>query len=582
MSRIQERISTLVRSQLPEFVQSDYTTFTSFLEYYYQFLEQDQEALEIVQNARQYSDIDKTASSFINYFLTNYSSKLPVSLLVNKPLLIKNLRDLYTSKGSELSFKILFKILFNTDVSISYPFENILRASDGNWEQLVSIRVRRISGNATDIKNRFLSIKIQDKVYTTPIIRVVNLQTDLYEIYIPPSTDITFNISDTVYVETADNDIIFTGTVDPTATSYSVQRAGIGFKVGQIFTVNIAGAVGTVIQVTAIDINGGISAIKFISYGYNFTDNVQINIDATKNVASSVQSFVSSTGGFLESGTIYVGQSASDPNRYFFSDYMIDTELYTGELLASFSTNSSVTQINTTGNDDPNIASIIFNVGAVSRYPGAYLNNRGFISEPDIRLQDSLLYQPFAYQTNTDQDITVFYDTIKKLIHPAGQSLFNNRILQQTVNITSNVNISTTSNVFEELESLLNISDINTKSFYSLKTDSISLLESNVYTLYKPVTDSIINNDTVTKQVNVSYADATSTITDETATVTVSKIYADNLLSLSDTYIASINKLINNTDDTVSFIESVIMTSLDYAEAGYFAETYAGTTTTLL
>ena len=78
MSRIQERISTLVRSQLPEFVQSDYTTFTSFLEYYYQFLEQDQEALEIVQNARQYSDIDKTASSFINYFLTNYSSKLPV------------------------------------------------------------------------------------------------------------------------------------------------------------------------------------------------------------------------------------------------------------------------------------------------------------------------------------------------------------------------------------------------------------------------------------------------------------------------------------------------------------------------
>ena len=60
-SRIKDKVSELVNSQLPEFIRSDYTTFVAFLQYYYKFLEQDQEALELVQNARKYSDIDQTA-----------------------------------------------------------------------------------------------------------------------------------------------------------------------------------------------------------------------------------------------------------------------------------------------------------------------------------------------------------------------------------------------------------------------------------------------------------------------------------------------------------------------------------------
>jgi hypothetical protein len=62
-TRIKEKISTLVNSQLPEFIRSDYTTFVTFIESYYKFLEQDQGALEIVQNARSYNDIDTTTDA---------------------------------------------------------------------------------------------------------------------------------------------------------------------------------------------------------------------------------------------------------------------------------------------------------------------------------------------------------------------------------------------------------------------------------------------------------------------------------------------------------------------------------------
>ena len=88
-TRIKDRVSELVNSQLPEFIRTDNTTFVAFLEYYYKFLEQDQGALELVQNSQKYSDIDQTTDSFVNYFIANYAKDLPYSLQVNKPLLIK-------------------------------------------------------------------------------------------------------------------------------------------------------------------------------------------------------------------------------------------------------------------------------------------------------------------------------------------------------------------------------------------------------------------------------------------------------------------------------------------------------------
>jgi hypothetical protein len=88
-TRIKEKISTLVGSQLPEFIQNDYTTFVAFLEAYYKFLEQDQGAFELIQNARKYSDIDQTTEAFVKYFVKNYADLIPDSVLANKKLLVK-------------------------------------------------------------------------------------------------------------------------------------------------------------------------------------------------------------------------------------------------------------------------------------------------------------------------------------------------------------------------------------------------------------------------------------------------------------------------------------------------------------
>jgi hypothetical protein len=127
-------------------------------------------------------------------------------------------------------------------------------------------------------------------------------------------------------------------------------------------------------------------------------------------------------------------------------------------------------------------------MGALARYPGQFTTSQGFISEPEIRIQDDQLYQPFAYQLASDLDIGVFYDTVKKLIHPAGTNLFNNRILSTTTNLQANVSVITSSNIFLELRDTFEAIDV--LNYYNLYertfTDSTNvILSSNVYTLYK-------------------------------------------------------------------------------------------------
>ena len=43
-TRLTEKISAIVSSQFPEFIQKDHQTFVEFVELYYKFLEQDHES----------------------------------------------------------------------------------------------------------------------------------------------------------------------------------------------------------------------------------------------------------------------------------------------------------------------------------------------------------------------------------------------------------------------------------------------------------------------------------------------------------------------------------------------------------
>ena len=459
-TRIKEKISKIVSSQLPEFIQSDYSTFVSFIEAYYKFLEQDQGAFELIQNARSYNDLDKTTESFVQYFLKNYAQDIPVSVLANKRFLVKRIKDLYESKGSELSFKLLFNLLFQSDVNVVYPFENVLRASAGRWQQRNSVRVVTVAGDRNDILNRSLNYTYEGLDYSTPIVEVKNITSSVTELFLDPNfLAPNYTVGDTVTVEGSSGNI-FTGTIGSTIVSYGIQRGGLGFKTGQVYTVNYEGGVNTLIRISNVSSVGAITEIKFISYGHSYPNRIFIvDLDPTKNLSDIGFDVLSSrTQGFGSTGKIEIFDTSAG-DSYFAEDYVSET--YVADIELRFFDDSVFSAaIDSIGTKSNNIATVAFTPGGLGRYEGSFASNDGFISELDIRLENDLLYQPFAYQTITDLDITTFFDIVTQLVHPAGQRMFNNRLLSQSIDLSSNVSVEASSNLFVSIHDFANIIDL--------------------------------------------------------------------------------------------------------------------------
>ena len=131
--------SLLVNRQVPEFVREEYPLFITFLEAYYEYLEQKQgtqinDLAKRAKDLRHISDVDDSIDDFEANFFNTYASLVPIDVEIDKTTLIKNVLPLYLSKGSEASFKLLYRFIFGQELEVTYPKNDILRASDGKWE----------------------------------------------------------------------------------------------------------------------------------------------------------------------------------------------------------------------------------------------------------------------------------------------------------------------------------------------------------------------------------------------------------------------------------------------------------------
>jgi len=75
------------------------------------------------------------------------------TLSVNKNLLIKQLKDFYTSKGTDASYKILFKALFGDDVKVIKPRDYLIRPSDAQYRINQELVIEAIEGDPKDLVN---------------------------------------------------------------------------------------------------------------------------------------------------------------------------------------------------------------------------------------------------------------------------------------------------------------------------------------------------------------------------------------------------------------------------------------------
>ena len=156
-SPVRTPIASVVKRQLPEFIREDYPTFVAFVEAYYEFLQN--QGVDLTQ----FRDIDKTLESFIGDFKKELAYNLPI-VVEDERFLLSHIKDQYLAKGSEASYKLLFKLLYGKNVEVVYPGRQMLIASDGRWNQEISVFAQVDYGDADDIVGKLVDIQTAGRI----------------------------------------------------------------------------------------------------------------------------------------------------------------------------------------------------------------------------------------------------------------------------------------------------------------------------------------------------------------------------------------------------------------------------------
>ncbi len=317
-----KRISSSVSSQFPSYIREEHPGIINFVEHYYKWMEENGNVLSQIYTLPDILDIDKTPEEFVYYFVTEIMPTIPYNILVNKRLLVKHIKDLYMSKGTESALRFLFRIMFNENIEIYYPSDVILRCSDGIWTKISYIKTT--SSTSINILGRKIyglesgSIATIDKVTSTAI---ESNQIDVIEL-----SNITGSFLVGEVIETRDNLEYYASILSGQIRSVTIKEKGAGYYLGEEIPVPTIAFELAKIYVTEIDDNGGLLDfnIKTNGFGYN-SSSTETNINGKgATILYNVGAVVYDTGTFTsERGKLSGACVLQDGYKYQEFSYII-------------------------------------------------------------------------------------------------------------------------------------------------------------------------------------------------------------------------------------------------------------------
>lgn len=439
-----------VLKNIPDFIREDYPAYVEFIKAYYEYLNQYEN-----RNLEDLRDLDKTLDSFIQYFKTELDIFGETSYdHIDEAFLLRKIKQVFVAKGTPAAYEFLFKILYGRSTYITYPWDQVLKPSDGKWQRDESIFVQNLlpeseveSSISSALGNYIYIIGPNRKVKV--LVKNIRLyKPGYYEVFIDRNYYGDIGINQNVEL---DGKVV--AVTIPTVVKYYVEKPGIGYKVGDLLTnttVSNGVSITQLIKVTQVNDTGGIEKLEIIKFGAGYTSdfylyraNVQgvekSNFEVIKN-ASSVLNIPNDSviDQYLEYGSVF------KPNYWDITNELTDDGKnsytavgYVGEQVTQFS-------VETINQEEVTEYTLIrFEVGALAKYRGYYSRNDGFLSD-EIRLQDSKYWQKFSYVIHLDDKLSNYKSLIKTYLHPAGTAMFGS---YDVVNVFDENSLSVTMDV---------------------------------------------------------------------------------------------------------------------------------------
>jgi hypothetical protein len=511
-------LSSVVKSQLPEFVREDYQTFIAFLEAYYTFIKNNYD-VDLLETR----DVDNTLDEFVKYFKSEFGKDIPQTL-VDDRFLIKHVKDYYLTKGTEVSYQILLALLYGKNVTLSYPGKQMLRASDGKWNQDVSVFARVNAGNTDMVVGRIIDVVTPTRIIRVQVDKTQNVEIEvdrvrkiaenIYEFYIDRRFFGKISVGDRMRYSD-----VFDATILSTTAAVTIQRPGKHFKAGELYEVKNGAGIGSILKVSSVDANGSIISLQFVKFGIGYTTDFTATLlpiggtSATSAGSGSLSiggispsyniEFGETTNGFTEQG--YVNKT--DYNNQTPEELSIEGAgaawdgTYVGDVVREFFSDNKFTILDP---DEPAVIRIA--LGPLTKYPGYYTTNDGFLDDA-IFIQDSKYYQAFSYVLKVDERLENYKSIVKTLLHPTGMALFGEYDLRNEFDLgTSLESMLKYLALTLHDEVIVTNNEFTIKGFGKTVSDSVSTDELYVSLLNKPL-GSQLDYDLNTENTSVSLAD---------------------------------------------------------------------------
>src|SRR6056300_936673 len=492
-----------------------------------------------------FRDPDKVINHFLTQMRDEFLATLPENLAasVDRRKLIKNIKSLYRSKGSVRGHEMFFRILFGETSETIYPREQMLKASDGQFDSLKVLRVIASVGDATLLIGRTITGQTSN---ATAIVE----NTSTFQIGASTVTQLilnadsilgTFTVGEEVQGTTTDTDNYFikanvtgipgtknitndgslnktTDTITLTAggegalfqiedigpgkvTEIVIHNKGTGYEVGDALTFVNTGTSGNNAAGFVKVINGGIAdqngntdaatgvedriiledettrgdayegkvlmqekftdlqtieEIFLTNGGGQYTSLPTVTVTSSSGSGAIVKAYGDEIGKIVKLKTVSLGRSYEEsptpPVLGFFNNMIVTSILgsfvnnttvsggtsgATGTIsdfdsdrgllrIKSVSGTFAIDEIITSSSGGTcvlkklDISTASVNVVAVSDTDGAFISERGKLSETTMRVQDSLYYQDYSYVIKVGQSIARWRDAFKKTMHTSG------------------------------------------------------------------------------------------------------------------------------------------------------------------
>jgi len=262
-----------------------------------------------IQQLLNYTNVDSTIFKFLDNFRDAFLEGVVDNLAdgVDKRKLIKNVRDLYVSKGTRKGHELFFRLLLNEEPIIEYPTDQMLRVSDGSWSIRDIMRAKPVKGSTSELIGQ--TITGQTSGATAIVVSSVSFresQKDVVELELDPTTITgTFQENENVFGVSTSTDQTVSFQPYSIIIGSTVSNGGAYYTADQVVNLSATGSQTATAKVQTV-LRGIVDEIVIDDAGQNYQVGDNLTLDNSNTDGTGAAAAVAVVGGGItpESGSI--------------------------------------------------------------------------------------------------------------------------------------------------------------------------------------------------------------------------------------------------------------------------------------